>query len=438
MRHILTQLPPLFSIRQMLFTLVIICSAILVGTFAITYNEAFLLGATIAKERFLHTPYLLFICIPFFFLLGAYICRRFAPYAAGSGPEHVLAALNALNIPGKQDHSVSKYLGIKVLMVKIISSLLCIAGGGALGREGPVVQISAGIFYIIAQRIKHWFPSLDLRSWIVIGSATGVAAAFNTPLAGIIFAVEELALFKTNRIFISFKLRSLFTVIVASLTSQMLIGSHPLFFFPTLPLPHGMDYVAILVVALLCGFLSCILKHIISGLSTWRHSVGARAWFLFPILAGLVVATVSVNIGTHTFGSGGTMIQDALNSPTNIFNVQDVLGRLINIIASSASGCAGGLLLPGLALGASIGSFVSLILPFADPRTFIAVGMATFLGALINAPLTATILVLEVTNQRELVIPLFMAALIASWVFDKTNEYYIALKHATYFPHSKT
>ena len=432
MYYILKQLPPLLSRKQLLFALTITASAVVVGAFSIIYNTAFLTGATIAQERFLHTPALLFICVPAFFLLGAYICRRFAPHAAGSGPEHVLSALNALNVPGKQGNGVSEYLGGRVLVVKIISSLLCIAGGGALGREGPVVQISAGIFYLISQRIKHFFPGLDLRSWIVIGSATGVAAAFNTPLAGIIFAVEELALFKTNRIFISFKLRSLFTVIIASLTSQILIGSHPLFTFPTLPLPKETDFIAILFIAIVCGFLACVLKKMIATLSQWRNSVRPTHWFLFPIITGLIVASVSVTIGVHSFGSGGGMIQEALNSSTNIFRVQDVAGRLINILASSASGCAGGLLLPGLALGASIGSFTSLMLPFADPRTFIAVGMATFLGALINAPLTATILLLEVTNQRELVLPLFLAALIASWVFDKTDEYYVALKHANY------
>lgn len=422
-------LPPLFDKKQLLFTIVLSLSAIGVGVFAITYNHAFLIASNIARERFFNTPLLLFIAIPLFFLLGAYICRKFAIHAAGSGPEHVLASLNLLSIPGSKAEAVNGYLGFKVLVVKIISSLLCIAGGGALGREGPVVQISAGIFYVIGQRIKHLFPGLDLRTWIVIGSATGVATAFNTPLAGIVFAIEELSLFNTNRAFISFKLKALFTVIVASITSQWLLGGHTLFSFPVLHAPQGADYVAILLIAIMCGFLSCILRRIISTITQWRSSINSRTWLLFPIVTGLIVATVSVTVGPYSFGAGSIMIQEALNSPHNIFSVTDIAGRFINIIASSASGCAGGLLLPALALGASLGSVTSLILPYVDPRTFIAVGMATFLGALINAPLTATILVLEVANQRDLILPLFLAALIASWVFDKTDTYYTAIKY---------
>jgi H+/Cl- antiporter ClcA len=343
-------------------------------------------------------------------------------------------------------------------------------GGGALGREGPVIQMSASIFLIVGQQIRttvnklakakskkeairieeksitghaafggsdvgqhlHYsniLPSFDLRTWIVAGSAAGLAAAFNTPLAGVIFAIEELSQFHFEQQFSSFKLNAFFAVIVAGVTAQFLTGSYILFGFPLIHVSWQWDTVAVIaMLALICGLAAWIMKKTLALITEWRNSVTGNYWYLFPIICGLIVAFVSFTLGHNTFGAGFFAIKDSLATSQQLLTYKDSIGRFVNIIASSASGSAGGLLLPALAVGAGIGSVVSDLVPLVDARIFVATGMAAFLGALLSAPLTAAVLVFEVTNQREFIFPLFIATLIATGIFQTCNTVYEIIK----------
>ena len=403
--------------KNFVSVLVISLAAVTVGFVAVWYNEAFLWGTNVARNRFFSNPAISFITVPAFFLLSAWLCRKFAPKAAGGGPDHVIAALQKLGTPGTGSRDISEFLSFKILVVKILSSIICIMGGGALGREGPVVQISASIFVLVAERAKKILPHFDLRTWIIAGSAAGLAAAFNTPLAGIIFAIEELSQFHFERQFSEFKTKAFFAVIVAGVTAQFMTGSYILFDFPTVHFVWQLKMaLVLLIIAIVCGLGAWILKKYIGVTTSWRNNVTGNAWYLFPIVTGVIVATVSFYIGTNSFGAGLFTIQESLKSSVVVLGFEDVIGRFINIIASAASGCAGGLLLPALALGAGIGSVGSMLIPMVDARIFVATGMAAFLGAMLNAPLTAAVLVLEVTNQRELIFPMFLSTLAASWI----------------------
>lgn len=408
---------------------VIFLAAIVVGIAAVLYNKAFLFGDHLASQRFIDNPTIIFLTTPIFFLASAWLCRRFAPNAAGGGPDHVVSALKKLSTHETQNQGVAEYLSFRILVVKVASSLLCIAGGGALGREGPVVQISASIFVLVAQKIKNIVPSFDLRTWIVAGSAAGVAAAFNTPLAGIVFAIEELSQFHFEQKFSGFKTKAFFAVIVSGVTAQMITGSYVLFEFPTMHFSWELTIaVTLLLISSVCGFTAWLLKIIVTTSTRWRNSIKGKAWYFIPVICGIVVALVSYKAGLHSFGSGTFVIQDSLKSSGTLITYQDSLGRFINIIATTIAGCAGGLLLPALALGAGIGSIGSTFLPMEDSRIFIATGMAAFLGAMLNAPLTAAVLVLEVTNQRELIFPLFLSTLTASWIFQSCNKSCLSVK----------
>jgi H+/Cl- antiporter ClcA len=419
-----------FMTKKITLFIVIFLAAVLVGCVAVFYNDAFLWGTKIARERFFETPQLVFFTAPFFFFISAYLCRKFAPNAVGSGPEHVISALKKLSDNKTQHEGVEEYLSFKILMVKIISSIFCIMGGGALGREGPVVQISASIFLIVAQKMKGILPTFDLRTWIVAGSAAGVAAAFNTPLAGVIFAIEELSQFHFERKFSGFKTQTFLAVIVAGVTAQFITGSYVLFDFSILKFNWQPDVLSVLiVVAVICGFMAVLLKRSVSYFNNLRNNASNRVWFLIPLAAGLFVASVSYIIGKHSFGAGMFTILETLESSSPILTLQDSLGRFFNIIATSAAGCAGGLLLPALALGAGAGSLGGFILPAVDTRVFVAAGMAAFLGAMLNAPLTAAVLVLELTNQRELILPLFVATLVSAWVFKVVNDGFERVKN---------
>lgn len=404
--------------KNFLFMVIVGAAAVLVGCVAVIYNHMFIWGAQLARERFFENPFTVFLVVPSFFLLSAWLCKRFAPGAAGGGPDQVISALQRLNDPKQlPEEEVKEFLSFKVLLVKIISSVVCIMGGGALGREGPVVQISASIFVMVAKHTKKSLPHLDLRTWIIAGAAAGFAAAFNTPLAAVIFAVEELSEFHFDKQFSEFKTKAFMAVILAGVTSQLLTGDEILFQFPAVHFMWQIQVVVVLVgVGVACGGLASLLRRFIGYTGAWRNRVQGYRWYLFPIVTGLVVALVSFYLGKNTFGAGTYTIKEALESSVVVLGVQDFFGRFINIIASAASGCAGGLLLPALALGAGVGSMGGMLIDFMDARVFIAAGMAAFLGALLNAPLTAAVLVLEVTGQRELIFPLFLASIIAAWI----------------------
>lgn len=415
--------------NKVLLMVVVLLAAIIVGIVAVLYNEAFLVGTNIALKRYIENPTTIFITTPLFFLLSAWVCYKFAPNAAGGGPGHVVSALKKLSSNERTNEDISEYLSFKIIVIKVLSSLLCIAGGGALGREGPVVQISASIFVLIAQKTKNILPSFDLRTWIVAGSAAGVAAAFNTPLAGIVFAIEELSQFHFERKFTGFKTKAFFAVIVSGVTAQIITGSYTLFEFPVMNYRWEVMLSALLLlISFTCGITAFLLKAVVIRTTKWRASVKGRMWYLIPLVSGLVVASVSYKVGLHSFGAGTYVIQESLKSSVSLVTYQDLLGRFVNIIATTFSGCAGGLLLPSLALGASIGSLGSTLLPLEDSRIFVATGMAAFLGAMINAPLTAAVLVLEVTNQRELIFPLFISTLAASWIFQSCNTSCLSVK----------
>lgn len=222
---------PIFFKRCYVF-LIFILTAILVGIIAVTYGEIFAQAVEIAQKRVKLFPYLSLVITPILFLLGAYICNKFAPSAQGSGTKNIIYALEQLtNIPAHNDFEQNKVikdnLSFKIVIVKFVSSTICAFAGGALGREGPIVRIAASIFTIIGQKLKPIVP-IDIRIWIIAGGAAGLAAAFNTPLAGIIFAIEEL-----SRIhFSKFKINTLLAVVTAGITAQILSGSYSLFIFP--------------------------------------------------------------------------------------------------------------------------------------------------------------------------------------------------------------
>jgi H+/Cl- antiporter ClcA len=406
--------------KNFLLIFIIFFSAIVVGFVAVLYNYGFLIGILLARKRFNETPELIFFITPLFFLASSFLCRKLAPHAAGGGTEQVMAALRKLSDPSVRSEGVGEYLGFKVLIIKIVSSIVCISGGGALGREGPVVQISASIFTLIGERIRKIIPSFDLRTWIVAGSAAGMAAAFNTPLAGIVFAIEELSQFHFEQKFSGFKEKTFFAVIVAGVTAQLITGSYTLFGFPIMHVDWSVSIaIAFVLISVVCGFCAVLLKILSSKATKLRNSIKGAAWYFIPVLCGLIVATVSYIWGVNTFGAGLFTIEASIKSSNAVITYQESIGRFVNVIATMAAGCAGGMLLPSLAIGAGIGSLGSDFLPLVDARIFMTAGMAAFLGAILNAPLTAAVLVMEITNQRELIFPLFLSTLVASWIFQK-------------------
>ena len=156
----------------------------------------------------------------------------------------------AIELATPQDnHKVKKLLSIRVIIIKILSSFFMILGGGVVGREGPTIQIAGSVFRKINQILPDWWPKVSKRNMIMTGAAAGLAAAFNTPLGGIVFAIEELT--KTH---ISYFRTALFTaVIIAGLTAQALFGPYLYLGYPVIKGLSVYIFLGVILVAMLAG-----------------------------------------------------------------------------------------------------------------------------------------------------------------------------------------
>ena len=161
-----------------------------VGLIAVAYAKLFAITESGSSFLFHHYKWM-FLCItPLCFIIAWWLIKQFAPYARGSGIPQVMAAIE-LATP-KHNEKIKKLLSLRIIFIKIVSSIVLVFGGGAIGREGPTIQIAGSVFRKINLWLPDWWPKISKRNMIMAGAAAGLAAAFNTPLGGIVFAVEEL------------------------------------------------------------------------------------------------------------------------------------------------------------------------------------------------------------------------------------------------------
>ncbi|MEO7444710.1 MAG: chloride channel protein, partial [Ferruginibacter sp.] len=193
-------------------------ASLLVGLIAVAYTKLFSYAEDLLQTSLARHSWLIFIMAPICFLLAWLMVRILAPGARGSGIPQVMAALE-LATP-RHYSKVKGLLSLRVIITKIGSSLFMVLGGGAIGREGPTIQIAGSVFTFVNKIIPASWPKLGRQSFILTGAAAGLAAAFNTPLGGIVFAIEELA-----RTHVRHFRTALFTaVIIAGLTAQGFLG----------------------------------------------------------------------------------------------------------------------------------------------------------------------------------------------------------------------
>src|SRR5450631_2235137 len=222
-------------------------ASLITGLVAVFYSRVFLLAETSADSLFRTYHWLLFIITPSCFLIAWWLVVRFEKYAGGSGIPQVIAAIELAN--PRDNMKTRKLLSIRVIIVKIVSSLFMILGGGVIGREGPTIQIAGSVFRKVNQFLPEWWPKVSKRNMIMTGAAAGLAAAFNTPLGGIVFAIEELT--KTH---LSYFRTALFTaVIIARLTAQALFGPYLYLGYPIIKGLSIYIFLGVILVAMLAG-----------------------------------------------------------------------------------------------------------------------------------------------------------------------------------------
>jgi len=338
---------------------------------------------------------------------GLVIC--YAPEASGSGIPHLKAIL--------LDNRPFRWL--RVLIVKFLSTLIGSTGGLVLGREGPSVHIGGAI----GQGLTTLWPgkgSLDRSVLVAAGGGAGLTAAFNAPLSGLTFVLEELERRCSSLEF--------FAAAIACLTADMVcravLGQYPVFHFAVSGVPPLNQLIAFIPL----GILSAVFGSLFTYFLLWGQKLTERSfcskWFWWITLAMMI--TITAWQKPELLGSGQSLINSMLDSEQ--LTLQQVLLfialRFVLTIGSASSGAAGGIFMPILALGAllgwGVGMATQLLLPElnVDSRLFAVIGMAAYFCAVVKAPLTGMVLIIEMTGNYALILPLFVACFTALLITD--------------------
>lgn len=337
-----------------------------------------------------------------------WITRRYVPGAAGSGIPQVIAALTP-------DVPPTLFVTIKLTISKMFLTAWGLLAGLSIGREGPSVQIAAGVMH----HARKWLPAktkVTSNSLLLAGGAAGIAAAFNTPLGGIMFAIEELSRRpeqRNNSI-------TLAAIVFAGLIAVSFYGNATYFGVIRIDNLSFALLLPGLLVAISCGIFGGLFSRLLvislAGRSNdWFSRLRLKSPIIFAAACGFFVAVIGVVSHGGTFGSGylhtRTML-DNYGEPTSFY----VLFKFIATWVTAWAGVPGGIFAPSLAIGGALGNDIAQLTSYVNAPTLIALGMAGFLAAVTQAPLTSFIIVMEMVAGHQLVLSLMATAMIASGV----------------------
>ena len=346
-----------------------------------------------------------FLATPVGLALGAWMTRRWFPGSEGSGIPQTIAALNMAS-----EAERDRVLSLRIALGKVLVSLIALASGASIGREGPTVQVGASIMHSLRRFAR--FPAVDLdRGLILAGGAAGVAAAFNTPLAGVVFAIEELSR--------SFEERTsgviLVTVMFAGVTSMALVGDYTYFGSTSATLTTASTWASVPLCGIAGGLAGGLFSRVMLS-ARMRLPAPVRRFstsrpVVFAAGCGLLLAVIGWASGGTTYGTGyvearGILQQGVMPAPAF------ALLKALATIVSYVSGIPGGIFAPSLAVGAGLGGQLHAWLPIAPAGAFVVLSMAAYFAGVVQAPLTALVIVLEMTDDRSLLLPLMAAALL--------------------------
>jgi H+/Cl- antiporter ClcA len=346
------------------------------------------------------------ITTPLIFLVSVELVRRLAPCADGTGiPQAIFAAKN---LSPSTERTLRPLTSFLTLAVKIASLLLAIWAGASSGREGPTVHVATCIFLGVILFFRRFLTlKMDSRSAVVAGGAAGLAAAFNTPLAGVTFALEELGSDHFN----TFKDYVIIAIIVSALTAKVLTGEYA--YFGNLSDPPGVPLWGVLfigVVGGLCGaFFSTAIIRGKKALSRFRTG---RERYLVPVLLALGLLLVAAMNGRDVLGPGNLVAQRLTQGDLSNWRPAFPFAKILATLLTYWSGIAGGIFAPSLSIGSALGADAARLFGFSVAGCAI-VGMAAFLSAAIQAPMTAFVIIFEMAGHHETLLPVMLAALIA-------------------------
>jgi H+/Cl- antiporter ClcA len=350
--------------------------------------------------------------------LGGALCvwltRRYFAGAEGSGIPQALAEIRR---PAETRESFSGWrplLSIRIIFGKILIGAGAVGCGFSLGREGPTVQVGASLMNAIHGLLPRSLH-IQRNHLLIAGGAAGIAAAFNVPLAGILFAIEEISRGVKTRL----SGLIITAIILAGITAQAVMGSGGNFFGNVLIIGNAEDqFKAVALASLLCGFSGGLFARLmIQGATNWRGRLAdfrRQRPVCFAAACGLLVAALGITTGGVSYGSGLEQTRALLNVDGSIPWYFAPIKFIATLIAYF-SGLPGGIFSPALSIGAGLGhNLAPLLGQTAAPDMLLALCMAGFLAAVTQAPITSFVIVMEMTGGYSIIISLMAVSLLSS------------------------
>ena len=365
-------------------------------------------------------------------LAMGFLLYRFFPYARGSGVPQTKAALFARD----------GFISLRTVLGKFFCTATTLACGIPLGREGPSVQVGAGIGSVLGRWLG--LRPEKVKALIPVGAAAAIAAAFNTPMAAVLFSLEE--------VMGDMHAPILGSVVLASATSwavlRLLLGNNPLFQVPQYTLVHPLELAIYALLGIAGGFLSVAFTRLLLGMRKFFLHLPARTRWWHPVVGGVTVGLMGWFV-PQVLGVGYTYVGSALNGTMALkLMLLLVVLKLFGVTVSYASGNAGGIFGPSLFLGAMLGGAIGTVahglLPgyTATPGAYALVGMGALFAGIVRAPMTSVLMIFEMTRDYAVIVPLMIANLTSFFIsfrFQKQPIYEaLALQDGIHLPSYST
>jgi CIC family chloride channel protein len=361
-----------------------------------------------------------------------YLLYRYFPNARGSGVPQTKAALFARE--GR--------ITLRTVLGKFFCTSATLASGIPLGREGPSVQIGAGIGSVLGRFLG--LSTEQVKKLIPVGAAAAIAAAFNTPLAAVLFSLEEI----TGDLYAPV----MGAVVLASATAwvvlRVLLGDHPLFKVPQYQLVSPAEFAVYAVLGLAGGVVSAAFARLLLGMrARFLRFPQKTAWFQ-PLAGGLLVGVMGWFV-PQVMGVGYGFVGEALNGRM-AFQLMALLVvlKLLAVTTSYASGNAGGIFGPALFIGAMLGGTVGTaahhLFPAytATPGAYALVGMGAVFAGIVRAPMTSVLMIFEMTQDYAVIVPLMIANMVSLFIASRLQHEPIyealAVQDGIHLPSAKT
>jgi H+/Cl- antiporter ClcA len=367
------------------------------------------------------SPWLSLLLPPIGLTLIAWLTRRFFRGSEGSGIPQAIAALSVDNHKARR-----AVLSFRIAIAKILLTVAGLLSGASIGREGPTVHVGASIMYSL-RRIAPFRGQDMTRALILAGGAAGISAAFNTPLAGIMFAVEEMSR--------SFEERTsgtlLIAVILAGITALTILGNYTYFGTSTASVVIGEAWPAVIVCGVLGGVLGGGFATLLIQSTRYLAPIVKQHAITVAFICGCLISLFGLLSGGTSFGTGYAEAKGLITAQTET-SLLFPLYKLLATVASYLSGIPGGIFAPSLSIGAGIGADIAQFMPYVPFAVVVMLGMVGYFTGVVQTPITALIIVMEMTDNSSMLLPLMTTALIARGVsrFVCPQPFYEAMAEA--------